>query len=953
MNPDQLAVKQEFDRLINMTAAEMTAHYATPESDYASLPAAVAKKLKQTSGRTMGKSALALKCKAAWTEDDFTAAQECSSSIKRFLGRKVAYKTAEGAWTPFAIALLNRGHNPMKATPVSHYVSGAAEGELSDTGKRKIVDHAVTEALRAMMGGEFPDGGYPWVREIYSESAYVILEWMGSMYRLPYQLVGTECTVDTSQIEEVTMEYVPVTEADLCGVVLEVTEARAGKGPTWGGIMIRAGLAKNRAPNGMQRDYTEEALIAAVDAGLFDGVPGYDRTDAEHQKRAEADVVGYWGKAVWDKATKAVKNTFTWLEGKLPKAVNAKAGAAVAEGKTSDVPGFSIVADILAPKGKPHIVAAIERVLSCDPVGSPSAGGVVLTVTESHITKEKQMKFLEALKKLGLSVPPKLAQEWDTVEVAEGAESAEMIARLKEKRPKLFEAGDLEQKLSSDDAMRTALFAEFLVAESAVPAPAKPDPTPAPAPAEPKPNPEIERAQMILQQASEATARMNKHALEGMLAASGLSEHGKRLVRDKFSGQPFDEQKVQESITQTKDLLAEIRQAMMPRHLVVSGGADQADKVATAWSDMFFSDIRDPQQRQSVAESAEGQIGARGKALAPVSKHVGREILSVKRLAEMTLGHPIDWGDAQQVQEAMDSVVSNAHLVNGMNLRIAYEFQTESEYSDMFKICNVVNISDMKTKNTLATGGMSGWAAKHSSTGFPTLTASGAAKESYTPAEYGGIHTITWIEFVNDDTGYFQRIPKTIGQEALFFMNDFFWGTLVADNPTLTDTAAVFTDDRGNYMNTALDDASLTEAIGKLQQVQHPGHTTGRPRMTRAKYLAVTGANIAMQKKAYELLTPAYGLQNPVAGFTQSRGLQVIVNPVATDPNDWWVFGADPGGIVEIGVYGGRIEPRIIVANDPGAGYYFSNNYIQIKGEQDYGGNWVTPKNALWSHVAD
>ena len=43
--------------------------------------------------------------------------------------------------------------------------------------------------------------------------------------------------------------------------------------------------------------------------------------------------------------------------------------------------------DILVPKQQPHIVAEIEKVVSCDPVVSPSAGGVVLKVTESHITK--------------------------------------------------------------------------------------------------------------------------------------------------------------------------------------------------------------------------------------------------------------------------------------------------------------------------------------------------------------------------------------------------------------------------------------------------------------------------------------------------------------------------------------------------------------------------------------
>jgi hypothetical protein len=567
------------------------------------------------------------------------------------------------------------------------------------------------------------------------------------------------------------------------------------------------------------------------------------------------------------------------------------------------------------------------------------------------------MKVLDALKAKGITVPPKLMQAWEKETVAEGAAADFMIAQLKEKRPKMFETNkDLEALLAKNEVLLCTLFSEFMAAEGVDVAATTPDASSPDAAAAAVTEAEKAAAakkaadEAMAQQVREGLARINAFALEGMLSTSELDDNGKKLIRQRFNGENFDQAKVQEAVTEVKDMIAKIRTSVTPTHLRVV--SDEADGVARAWADLFFTDVRESTVREAVAESAGKTLDRNGRKVTGVSKHAGGEILSIHRLCEMTLGRPVDWTDRQQVQEAMDTVVAAAVLVNGMNLRVAYQFNLESEWRDFMKVCNIVPINDMKTKNVIASGSLSGWAVKNSSTGFPTLTASGATKESYTPAEYGGIHAIEWINFVNDDTGYFQQIPRWIGDESLFALNDFYWGTLVADNPALTDTVVVFIDNpRGNYMTEALSDDALTTAIGKIQQIQHPGKTSGRPRMTRAKFLAVTSA-VAQQKKAFELITPAFGATNAVAGFTQSRGMQVIVNPISTDPNDWWLFGGDPAGIVEIGVYGGRIEPTIVIANDPGVGRRFTHNEIQIKGEQDYGGNWVTPKNALWSHVA-
>jgi hypothetical protein len=197
------------------------------------------------------------------------------------------------------------------------------------------------------------------------------------------------------------MEPVPV-ELPMNGVLTEVTEAVDGEPQKWIGYMIKAGMAKNRASNGLQREYTEDALKAAVEEGLFDNVPGYFRTDTEHGKESDADVAGTWGKAVWDAAAKAVKNTFVWVKDKYPKIIDAKVKVALAEGKSDEIPGFSITGDILVDRKRPNVVAKISEIRSCDPVSFPSAGGKVIAVTESHKSQETHMKVIDALKAKGL-----------------------------------------------------------------------------------------------------------------------------------------------------------------------------------------------------------------------------------------------------------------------------------------------------------------------------------------------------------------------------------------------------------------------------------------------------------------------------------------------------------------------------------------------------------------------
>lgn len=955
---EQLALRADFDRLINMSAEEMSAWYASPDSDFASLSPIIAAKLKQKSGKTLGKQALVLKGKPTWEDGDYEAARTILKPLKLQLSRQVSYTREDGTPTPFAVALRNRGHDPLKDAaapavapiPVTPPPATLVVAEGLSVGQmEQRISKALDDLFRQMFGGEYPDGiDRPWTEygEVYPLEQQFIFRWDGESFRMGYTVSGTTFTLLPETMERVRREWIPDTvagtDAAPSGVLTEVAEAEGDAGPVWYGYMIRAGEAKNLASNGKKRIYTAEALRDAVAEGLFDNVPGYQRTDAEHSKESGTSVAGTWGKAMWDAAANAVKNAFQWKKEKYPSAVHKLIKVALAEGKTDHVPGFSITGDVIVDKASPNIIRRIAEIRSCDPISTPSAGGTVIDITESHQEKTPmKITVTEALAKRGLTVPAPLKAQYDKVRVTEAECADWMLAQLKEKKAKLFEKRpDLEAKLSGDEPLLVAMFEDLMEAEGV--APAKTEDTPAPGDPN-KPEPVAEGLKGIEEQLAkvrEAQIVGNRYMVDGILAASGLDATGRDMVKALVDPVIADvtPERVQESVRTVKDQIAKIRNVNAPH---ISAGMDQKDKVGQAWADLFFRNVNSSTERAQISESYGGEM--------KLSPSPRGGVLSVRQLAEMELGRSVNWMDRQDVQEAMDSVVASAHLVNGMNLRLAYSYNLKPEWQSYRNICNIVPLSDMKTKNTLIHGALSGWGVKADGAAYSSLTDAGAIKESYTPEEYGGIQDVSWKHFVNDDTGYIMGRPDAIAKAALIAINNFVWGTLVRGNPVLSDTKNVFHADHNNVIALPLDEVGLTAAMEKMQLQLAPGGTFAA--IATPKFIA-TSLSVAQRKGLYGLIEPGFGQANQTSAFMQRLGFEGIVDPLTTDYNDWYMFSDDPAQIIELGFFGGQQTPVITVANDPGIGRRFTHNEIQFKGNHEYSGAWVDYRGAVRAVVA-
>lgn len=924
---EQLAVKAEFQRLHNMTVEEMVAHYASDVSDSASIDPRAAKKLKKRSGLTDGKQALGLKNKAEWDEADYTRAAECNRGLKRFMGRQVAYQTAEGAPTLFAIAMMNRGHDPRKTVQMS-------EAELSADAVRTKLQEAIRAYLQSLFGGEFPDGiNWPYVRDVFPKSGYAIVEWDGDLYKFNYLQQGADVLIQPDFVE-VQVEYVPVAlesfpEPDpLRGEVEAVAESEGETGPKWTGVMIRAGAAKNRAANGLPRVYTAEALKSAVAEGLFDHVPGYQVTDGEHGAGAQADAAGWWGKAWWDEGAQAVKNVFTWVKEKYPSLIHQRIKTALAEGRRDMIPaGFSIQGTVML---RDNVIDRITKITSCDPISFASAGGEVIAISESH-NQETPMKFTDALKAKGLSVPPALATRYDTMTVAEGDASTFMISELKAKQPAMFEEDTtLEASLAKNEKLLVSLFKMFMAAAGVEPT------KPADAPTDGAP---VTESQPVVP--PDLLATLNAQAVEGVLTQSGLDDIQKTAIRKRFAGAPFNAVAVQEAVREAKEM-----QDMYGRTNGANGKPvvlkDATEKVQEAVYDFFFQNVTDASVRKQVRE-AENIL---------ITPHARGTVRSFKALFGMLfpgLDPALDLAGQFSVAEAMDSALATKLLTNGINAKLMYRYGLAGAYEAFRAIINPVPQFDYQTKSAMAYGGFSGWGDVSASADYNALTDSGLTSESYTIVKKGGLIGIAEEHIRNDNVGYIAALPDRLADEAKRRLSAFVWN-LVTSNPTLSsDSTAVFAAGHANLLNVALSSTALRDAIGKLQAQQHPNSTDRL--MSRPAFLAVS-FDPTQQEMAYKLVTVAADQNNSTPAWAQSQRIQVIVNPHTSDVNDWYLFGDKAEiGIIELGLLDGNEVPEVAVSQMEGVGAWFTKGEAQWRVKHAYSGTWVSHRGSVGSIV--
>lgn len=200
--------------------------------------------------------------------------------------------------------------------------------------------------------------------------------------------------------------------------------------------------------------------------------------------------------------------------------------------------------------------------------------------------------------------------------------------------------------------------------------------------------------------------------------------------------------------------------------------------------------------------------------------------------------------------------------------------------------------------------------------------------EKYSLATYGRIIAITRQAIINDDLGAFDRLPTMLGRAAATLENTTVWSILL-DNPTMSDSVALFHADHGNLLSAAaVDETGLGAARAAMRKQKSLAVKAADREILNlfAKFLAVgPDKEVQAQKMLSAVQATATSGVNP---FQNSMTLVVDGNITG---NQWFTI-ADPATIDTIEYAYLEGEEGLFTEQRMG----FEVDGIQIKGRLDF-----------------
>jgi hypothetical protein len=221
----------------------------------------------------------------------------------------------------------------------------------------------------------------------------------------------------------------------------------------------------------------------------------------------------------------------------------------------------------------------------------------------------------------------------------------------------------------------------------------------------------------------------------------------------------------------------------------------------------------------------------------------------------------------------------------------------------------------------------------------PYVEVSGQGDEhvTYAVIQKGGTLTITRRVVLADNVQVVKRLVEQLGRAAWRTLAKRVWNKVISNDTYDADGLAMFHSDHGNLGADALSSAALTAAADALFAQKEPG-ADERLGLSGPFLLAVPvelrATAVGVNKAQY--LDATFNV-NPWYGAFGAQGERIFVNPLFSDPDDWYLFDISGNvGIIEVGFLMGRQMPEIFVAKEPMADKVFAQDRIIYKIRHEY-----------------
>ncbi len=266
---------------------------------------------------------------------------------------------------------------------------------------------------------------------------------------------------------------------------------------------------------------------------------------------------------------------------------------------------------------------------------------------------------------------------------------------------------------------------------------------------------------------------------------------------------------------------------------------------------------------------------------------------------------------------------------------------------DWKKIADIVPLNDFRTQHRTRMGGYGDLPTVAQGGAYTALGSPGDEEATYAAGKKGGTEDLTIEMIKSDDAGAIRKIPIKLSRAAKRTLYKFVFAFLSA-NPTIYDSKALFHADHANLGSAALDATSLTARRQAMLKQTEAGSSEviGIP----PKWLIVA---VDLDKTAHDLVVVPGQFTPTAPDFTRTLNMEVIVVPIWTDANNWFLMAAkEDVPTIEIGFLDGKEEPELFIQDMPNVGSMFSNDKLTTKIRHIYGGAVTDYRGADGSIVA-
>ncbi len=247
-----------------------------------------------------------------------------------------------------------------------------------------------------------------------------------------------------------------------------------------------------------------------------------------------------------------------------------------------------------------------------------------------------------------------------------------------------------------------------------------------------------------------------------------------------------------------------------------------------------------------------------------------------------------------------------------------------------------VALRDFRTHEIVRVGYLSDLdAVDPEQTDWPEIVAPTDEKASISAVQFGGLVTVTRKTIINDDIGLVAKIASRIGRAARRTMAQRVYNLLI-NNGNIYDGVAFFHATHGNLGTTALgvNELDAIRSAMRNQTEKDSAKKLGIGPWALVVPVELEGAAKTTNTRQYidSNFTP-----NKVQYMFGNNNERVVVSPLLTDANDWFVF-ANPDELqtFELGFLQGKAEPELLLADNQVVGKAFTSDRIQYKVRHEY-----------------